>query len=218
MSKRGPNQGVAFIGVSCDARDTLRDLERIQRIDIPEARSAALRRAVDTAIGRASSEIAAELGVPRWMIRGVAAKGGSKAAGSRLARSSYIPSKQGVIVRLLQAHINPVGTARRWNEVRTVKRIGGVNVAGRRYPDAFLHPLGGYSIFTRQGRSLKREIIEIQPNAEQTLRRVLAAVVPGEFAKRFEHEMKRRMDRRVSRVVRAQSRAGASSGTATVGV
>lgn len=217
MAKRGPNQGVAFITVSCDDRDTLRDLERIQRFDIPEARSQALRRAVDTAIGQASSEIAAELGVPRWMIRGVSAKGGSKAAGSRIARTKYIPAKQGVIVRLLQAHINPVGTARRQNKVRTVKKIKGVSVVGRRYPDAFLHPTG-YSIFTRQGRTLRREIVPIQPNAEQTLRRVLKMVVPGEFEKRFAHEMKRRMDRRVARALRATERPAASAGTATAGV
>lgn len=210
MAKRGPNQGVAFITVSCNDRDTLRDLERIQRFDIPESRSAAIRRAVDTALGRASTEIAAELGVPRWMIRGVGAKGGSKAAGSRIARTKYVPSLQGVIVRLLQSHINPVGTARRQNKVRTVKRIKGVSVAGRRYPDAFLHPQG-YSVFTREGRSLKREIIEIQPNAERTLRRVLATVVPGEFSKRFEHEMKRRMDRRVSKAQRASKRPAANA-------
>ena len=215
MAKRGPNHGVAFITVSCDDRDTLRDLERIQRFDIPEARSAAIRRAVDTAIGQASTEIAAELGVPRWMIRGVAAKGGSKAAGSRIARTKYIPKLGGVLVRLLQSHINPVGTTKRQNKVRTLKRINGVSVAGRRYPDAFLHP-EGYSVFTRQGSRLKREIIEIQPNAERTLRRVLATVVPGEFSKRFEHEMKRRMDRRVARAQRANSRPAATA-AATMG-
>jgi hypothetical protein len=187
------------IGIKTDYKAALKNLQRIQRFDIPAAKASALARAGDSALTEVSTKIAAGADVPKWMVRGVSAGSGTKAGGARVSRTKYIRKIDGIIVYLRHTHINPTGTARKKNPVVQLKR-GGVRVSGARrtYRDGFYRPSNyGGAIYTRKpGGGLKMETIPLDPWAEQVLRNTCRRVVPREFKKRFEHEMARRLAKR----------------------
>ena len=194
------------IRINADFTVTRRELERIQRVDIPKAKASAFARAGNSALAAASTELAMVAGVPKWMIRGVGGGAGAKSSGARLKRTGYIPAMDGIIILFLHRHVNPAGNVKKSNRVSNMARGAGVRVpaVGKSYPNAFHKPSQyGGAVFTRvgsgPGRGLKMERIDLDPWAEKLVRRTVGQVVPRVFAERFNHEMDRRLAARKGR-------------------
>lgn len=184
------------IRLDADFAGTRRQIERVQRLDIPKAKAAAFARAGNSALAAISTELAMVAGVPKWMIRGVGGGAGAKGSGARVRRTAYIKAIDGIILIFLHRHVNPAGNVRKKNAVTRMAGGRGVRVSavGKSYPDAFYRDSEyGGAIFKRNGRNLEMQTIELDPWAEKLVRRTANLVVPRVFTERFSHEMARRL-------------------------
>lgn len=186
------------IRVGTNYKASQRRLRKIQHQFIPAAQKSAMKRATISVVADVATKIAAGMDVPRWMIRGTAG-GDLKAGGSRLGRTGWINKLEGALVFLRHTHINPTGTERRQNAVTPLKR-GGIRVAGvrRTYPDGFLIKTrwAHGRIYTRDGDTLKPEVIQMGDWAKAVLRNRASVVGARVFRERFRHELRRRLKTR----------------------
>lgn len=193
------------VKAGAEVRGAIRSLERIYKKEIPAAKASAFAWAGNRALTRASTRIAAKVGVPKWMIRGVGRVGpgksgsGTKASGSRVGRTKYIPRKDGIYLFFRFRNINPGGTVAKeanWTKtrdgysVRGVGRFRGVYAVRSRYPARYM------TFYKRDGGGPSERVnIEIGESAVSLFNRTVKAVVPAAFKRRFEHEYNRRIKR-----------------------
>ena len=191
MSARG---GVG-VKVSTDLKKAIREVNRVQRLTIPDAKKIAFKEASMKTITAASREIAARARVPYWMVRGVGVTASSTKSGSRLGRSGYIKKLDGVILFLRHTHINPTGTVARPADVQTLKK-GGVRVRGvGAWPNAFyVKNSRNGTIFENvgSGRDDFRKVqIDLDPWAGEALKAIANFMLFPTFRNRFAHQIER---------------------------
>jgi len=180
--------------IEANVKNAIKQVDRVKRLHVVKAKQIAFKEASQKTITAAARDIAAQAGVPYWMVRGVGGSTPSKKSGSRLGRSGYIRKLDGVILFLRHTHINPAGTVAKANTVRSLKR-GGVSVRGvGTWRDGYYqeneHKPG--AIYRRLPNH-KREIVSINldPWAETRLKAIANFMLIPVFRNRFTHQINR---------------------------
>ena len=171
-----------------------KNLRDIQTKDIPAAKHRAFTTGAKTGISRASKQLAANLNVPAWMIRG------QKGKGSRFSKSRYDTKKDRGFITFRTRHINPAGTKRKQRPIRVYKN-GSVGVPGHKFDNAFGKNFRHFdSIYKKKaGGGLDIAKIEITQAHISAVKRTLRRVIPREFAKKFEKELAYKLRKRGAR-------------------
>ena len=173
------------------------------RKDIPAARDAAFKRAGKAAKTQITKRIAKGAKVPQKYVRG--------RIGVGVTRSRKDRKANGVVIYLRSTHINPAGTKKYPQALKTNYRItksghtgkghGDFKAMGRTYSNKTHHlyakrfPVPLILKDSPTGGSVQ-ERIKLGKWAENSMKNTARRIVPQVFIKRFEHELGRRAKRR----------------------
>ena len=190
------------VAIKTSTKKAQKYLRGVQRKDIPSAQRMAT-------IGGARASVTAS---KRKLAKG--AKVSQKFIAGRVAKGKYNKKREGLYVYLIHTHINPAGTRKYPQALKSAYRItktgkkgkghGQLHAMGRKYDRAFTYSNGWKvpMILQRKGSKaypIERKTIELGAPAVISNRRVLNRTFPPKFKSEFERLLKVKVKRRASR-------------------
>lgn len=175
-------------GAKAFTKVAAKHLREVHTKVIPRASANAYRHAGKTSITAASKQLAGQLNVPVWMVRG------QKGKGSRFGLTRYIDKVEGGYLHFRTRHLNPAGTKHKEAKVTTSKR--GVRASRRLYTGAFAKKFKfTNAVYEREGKRLKIQGIEITSSHISGVRRMARKTFPTAYEIRFKQQLNRGMKR-----------------------